>query len=73
MKIEEIEAEVLKLSLEARARIAERLLESLENLSGEESARLWNAEAERRNAEWSVADSARTTDEVFRDARKRPI
>ena len=73
MKIEEIEAEVLKLSLEARARIAERLLESLENLSDEESARLWNAEAERRNAAWSVSDSARGSDEVFRDARKRPL
>jgi hypothetical protein len=73
MRIEELEAEALKLSLEARARLAERLLESLENLSEEENARLWSAEAERRNAAWSVSDSARTSDEVFRNARKRPI
>lgn len=71
MKIEDIEAAALKLSLEGRARLAERLLESLENLSDEENARLWNAEAERRNTSWSVSDSARTTDDVFRDARKR--
>ena len=73
MTIEDLEAEALKLSLEARARLAERLLESLENLSDEENARLWNAEAERRNAAWSVSDSARNSDEVFRDARKRPL
>ena len=51
MKIEELEAEVLKLSLEARAS-------------------LWNAEAERRNSEWDASDSARGSDEVFREARK---
>ena len=73
MTIEDLEAEALKLSLEARARLAERLLESLENLSDEENARLWNAEAERRNAAWSVSDSARSSDEVFRNARKRPL
>jgi hypothetical protein len=53
MKIEEIEAEALKLSIEG-------------------TARLWNAEAERRNEAWSVSDSARSSDDVFRDARKRP-
>jgi hypothetical protein len=73
MRIEDIETEALKLSLEARARLAERLLESLENLSDEENARLWGAEAERRNAAWSVSDSARGSDDVFRDARKRPL
>jgi hypothetical protein len=73
MTIEDLEAEALKLSLEARARLAERLLESLENLSDEENARLWSTEAERRNASWSVSDSARSSSEVFRDARKRPL
>jgi len=72
MTIEDIAAEALKLPLEARARLAERLLESLENLSDEENARLWNAEAERRDAEWSVSDSDRKSEDVFRDARKRP-
>jgi len=71
MNIEDIEAEALKLSLEGRAKLAERLLESLEDLSEEENARLWNAEAERRNATWSVSDSARSSAEVFREARKR--
>jgi hypothetical protein len=52
-------------------------LEDIENealeLSLEATARLWNSEAERRNAAWSVSDSARTSDEVFRDARKRSL
>jgi len=37
VSIEDIEAEALKLSPKERARLAGRLLESLEDLSGEES------------------------------------
>ena len=40
MSIEEIEAEALKLDPKARARLAERLLESLETLSDQENERL---------------------------------
>jgi len=72
MSIEEIEAEALKLDPRARARLAERLLESLENLSSEENERLWAEEAERRDADWDDApDAARSANDVFREARAK--
>ena len=43
----------------------------IEDIKAEENTRVWNAEAERRNAAWSLSDSARSSDEVFREARKR--
>ncbi len=51
MSIEEIEAEALKLDPKARARLAEKLLESLETLSDRENERLWAEEADRRDAQ----------------------
>ena len=54
VSIEDIEAEALKLNPKERARLAGRLLESLEDLSGEESARIWAEEAQRRDADWDV-------------------
>jgi hypothetical protein len=50
MSIEEIEAEALKLDPKARARLAEKLLESLETLSDQENERVWAEEADRRDA-----------------------
>jgi hypothetical protein len=41
MGIEELETEAMKLSPKARARLAGKLLESLESLSEEENERLW--------------------------------
>jgi hypothetical protein len=41
MSADDIEAEILKLDPQARARLAKKLLESLEALSGEENERLW--------------------------------
>ena len=41
MRSEELEIEALKLTLRERARLAQRLLQSLENLSAEENARVW--------------------------------
>ena len=49
MSIDEIESTVLKLAAADRARLAERLLESLEQLSDEENASLWAEEAIRRD------------------------
>ena len=40
MSIDELETAALKLKPESRARLAERLLDSLENLSDEENTRL---------------------------------
>ena len=72
MSIDELEAEALKLGPQARARLAERLLDSLENLSDEENARLWAEEAERRAAAWDANGSpGRLATDVFRDATAR--
>jgi len=60
MSIKEVEAAALKLVPKDRARLAGRLLESLENLSEEESEILWVQEAEQRDGAWTSADDART-------------
>jgi hypothetical protein len=68
----EIEAVALKLVPKDRARLAERLLKSLDNLSEEENEALWAQEAERRNANWdSTADGRRTARSVLRRARAK--
>jgi hypothetical protein len=70
MHNEDVEMEALKLDPKARARLAGKLLESLEDLSEEENARLWAEEAERRDLEWDANPNAgRPADEVFRDVR----
>jgi hypothetical protein len=72
MSKEEIEAEALKLDPKARARLAEKLLESLEDLSESENARLWADEAERRDAEWNARTGAgRSASTVLRAARAK--
>ena len=72
MSIEDIEAEALKLDPKARARLAERLLESLEPLSIQENERLWAEEVGRRDAEWEAAPgTARPSGAVLRDARAK--
>jgi hypothetical protein len=72
MSIDEIETEALKLAPAARARLAERLLESLETLSDEENARLWAEEAQRRDDAWeSGGTSGHAPADVFREARAR--
>ncbi len=70
MSIEEFEAEALKLDPKARARLAGKLLESLEDLSEEENTRLWAEEAQRRDAELDAnPNSGGPAEEVFREAR----
>jgi Putative addiction module component len=72
MSIDDIEAEILKLDPRARARLAKKLLESLETLSDEENERLWAEEADRRDAAWeSAPGSGRPAADVIRDARAR--
>ena len=48
MDIAELESKVMKLDLSSRAALAEKLLESLDDLSESERGELWAAEAERR-------------------------
>ena len=72
MSTEELEVEALKLAPQERARLAEKLLESLENLSDDENAKLWAEEAERRNQAWDADPTkGRPGADVFRDARAR--
>ncbi|MDP3090169.1 MAG: addiction module protein [Nitrospira sp.] len=72
MSIKELEAEALKLDPKARARLAGKLLESLENLSEEENARLWAEEAQRRDADMDAhPDSSASATDVFREARAK--
>ena len=72
MSRDQIEAEALKLDPKSRARLAGKLLESLEDLSDPECHALWAEEAERRDAELDAGEAdTRPADDVFRDARHR--
>ena len=69
MSLDEIESAALKLAATDRARLAERLLESLEQLSNEEKEKLWAEEAIRRDKEWDAdPTSGRPVRDVLRDA-----
>jgi hypothetical protein len=70
MTLEELEAAVLKLSPNSRAKLAKKLLCSLEVLSDAEIERLWAEEALRRNEELDKGTaSVRPAEDVIRDAR----
>jgi hypothetical protein len=71
MSIKEIEAAVLKLVPKDRARLAGKLLESLEDLSEEENESLWAQEAERRDAAWAPSAQSRSAKKVFARVRAR--
>jgi hypothetical protein len=72
MSFEELKAEILKLSPEARATLARELLASLESLNDEETETLWLEEATRRNKQWDSGEARfRTAEDVLRDARSR--
>ncbi len=72
MSLDDLESEALKLDPKARARLAEKLLESLENLSEDENAALWAEEAERRDLDWDGNPAvARPAADVLRDARAK--
>ena len=71
MSIKDIEATVLKLVPKDRARLAGKLLESLEDLSDEENEAIWAQEAQRRDASWNSSDAGRSAKTVLRRARTR--
>jgi putative addiction module component (TIGR02574 family) len=54
MKMTELENEALKLALPARARLAEVLLRSLDEMSEGEVEELWLDEADRRERAWDA-------------------
>jgi len=68
--VRRLESEVMKLSAKARARLAERLISSLDDHADPDSERLWLKEAERRLDELLSGKVAGiSADEVFRKAR----
>lgn len=70
MNDEQLEAEIMKLGLDARARLAEKLLLSLDAPSDEENLRLWVVEAERRLKDLREGRAKEIpAEEVFRQAR----
>jgi putative addiction module component (TIGR02574 family) len=70
MTVADLEAKILELDPRERARLAQRLLESLEALSEGEVEALWLEEADRRDRELD-ADPSRAIPgaEVLREAR----
>lgn len=66
----QIEDAALNLDAPSRARLAERLLRSLDDLGEEEADALWTAEAERRDAEMDENEHlGRSAEDVLRDLR----
>lgn len=62
----------LKLPLEERAKLAEYLIQSMENISDLESESLWVKEAERRYQEYKKGNiKSRPAEEVLKSALKR--
>jgi len=56
MKLSELENEALRLDPRSRARLAERLIGSLDDLSEAEIEGLWLDEAERRERAWDAGE-----------------
>lgn len=72
MSIEDLEATVLQLDPKDRARLATKLLHSLEEFSEQELTQVWSEEAQRRNAELDAdPDAEIPAEQVFREARSR--
>ena len=70
MNPEQLEAEIMKLNLDARAKLAERIILSLDAPSDEENLRLWVLEAERRLKDLREGKAKEVpAEEVFRRAR----
>jgi putative addiction module component (TIGR02574 family) len=75
LPLERLEAEALELSVEDRARLAQRLLESLDDLPEEdldEIERAWNEEIERRIADLEAGKAELIpAEQVFAEVRAR--
>ncbi len=68
----DLESEILRLPAAARARLAERLLASLDTETDAQIEELWLAEAERRLDELESAHATGiAADQVIKDARSK--
>ncbi|TKS58317.1 MAG: hypothetical protein EWM73_03559 [Nitrospira sp.] len=71
MNDEQLDAEIMKLDLDARARLAEKLILSLDVPSDEENLHLWVVEAERRLRDLREGRAKEIpAEEIFRRARQ---
>ena len=71
--LEEIASEALEMSVEARAALAKRLLDSLDDLTPEEHERMWVDEANRRYRQLKAGTAKSfSSDEVFAKLDARP-
>lgn len=71
-ELQECEAQVMRLPLNDRAVLAERLIASLDSLDSTENERLWLDEAEKRYQEYKAGNiSARRAVDVIREARSK--
>ena len=71
VNFDELENEALRLPVEKRARLADRLIRSLDDSSEEDVAQAWRDEALKRDRDLEVhPDQARPSDEVLRRLRK---
>ena len=71
MNDEQLDAEIMKLDLDARARLAEKLILSLDVPSDEENLHLWVLEAERRLRDLRGGGAKEIpAEEIFRRARQ---
>jgi hypothetical protein len=72
MTVQQIEKQVLKLDANSRAKLASKLLSSLDELSDIENEILWAEEAVRRHNDLlSGKAKSRSAEVVFRNARTR--
>jgi|CXWL01.1.fsa_nt_gi putative addiction module component (TIGR02574 family) len=70
MNDKQLDAEIMKLDLDARARLAERLILSLDAPSEKENLHLWVVEAERRLRNLREGQAKEIpTEEMFRRVR----
>jgi putative addiction module component (TIGR02574 family) len=71
--LEDITSEVLQMSVESRAALAKRLLDSLDELTPEENERLWVEEAARRYRQLKAGTATSiASEEVFARIDARP-
>lgn len=71
--LEEIASEALEMSVDARAALAKRLLDSLDDLAPQEYERMWVEEAARRYQQLKNGTAKSiASDEVFARLETRP-
>jgi len=70
MTMQQLEAELFRLDIRSRAKLAEKLILSIDAPNEEENLQLWVAEAERRLADLRAGKAREIpSEEVFRSIR----